>query len=538
MNPRLQPMALAVALTALVVLGLRPTRRVSVRATDIVLATPGAPPALVQRLADSARASVVRIPDDIPDAATLVRSRRDLRTVIVAGWGLDGDDAAALAGIAITPRPAPLPRGVAHVSWPAVVSLGEPLVIDGAVQGAPTGAILQLIGPGGLADSMRASDEGRFRLSDVPRTTGRHTYAVQVAGTVESLGVWVAAPAPPRALLLQAAPSFEARVLRDWLAASGGAVAVRTAVSRDRWRTEFVNRGALPLVPLRDRVLDDFDVVVTDARTLDELAAPERRALDRAVTDRGLGLIVLGSALPGFTTAPMLELGERRVRPELPGLPPPRTAIAVEPAALLDRFGVRTLVRDGSGVAIAQAAPRGAGWVALSLATETSPWRRAGEPDVYAAFWSRLLTAVARTRVPWRPGDGPHVTDRPIAVTGPAGNPSVRVRTPAGEWDSVFVAPDRLEPGRAQGTYWPRSAGWHTLAPDGPDSVAFLVTPPGRWRGVVAADRVTATARAAVSAPPPGVPLRSPHTDTHPVPLGWVFVLFVGAVGYLWAARR
>ncbi len=536
--PRRRAAALIVAVASLLLLGLRPTRRAAVTPSDVVLATPGADPATARRLADSAGAAVVRIPEDVADGAALARGRAELRTVIVTGWGLERDDAAALAGVTVLPRPAALPAGVVYVSFPTTLTLGSRLVIEGATHGIPAGALLRLSGPGGSADSARLGEDGRFRLSDVPRAAGRQVYRVEGIGSAESLGVWVAPPASPRALLLQAAPGFEHRVLRDWLAERGGAVAVRTAVSRDRWRTEFVNRAPLPLVPLREPELAEFDVVITDRRALDGLAPLERRALERAVTERGVGLIVSGDSLPGFASAAVPELGERRVRPDLPGHEPPRTAIPAEPAVLRERYAVATLIRDGSGAAIAQVTPRGAGWVALSLASATSPLWRSGERDAYAAFWSRVLTAVARAPVAWRVRDEPHLVHHALRVTGPGAGNVVLVKTPDGTLDSVFVAVDPLEPRQAHGTYWPRAAGWHTLAPDQADSMSLFVGDATAWAGVAAAARVTATALAATRARPGGVESGPRREQGRPIPRVWVFVLFVAAAGYLWSATR
>ncbi len=533
------------AVLALVVLGLRPSRRVATPATDVVVVTPGAGPAQVRRLADSAGVSVVRVPEDVPDAAALARTRTDVRTAIVAGWGLP--DPAELGAIAIVPRPAEPPPGFVYVAGPSVVTLGEPLVLEGAVSGAARGAVVTLTGAGGTRDSTGVDTAGRFRVRDLPRAAGRQEYELRVAlpqpgrAAVETLGVVVTPPVPPRALLLAAAPSFEHRALRDWLAARGGAVAVRSAVSRDRWHVELVNRGAGRVVPLTASVLADFDVLVTDARALAALAPAERRAVRQLVSDSGLGVILTGgdsadAFFRPFATRPTGDLGERLVRPALEGLAPARTAVPAEAAALLDRFAVATVLRDGAGVALVQVAPRGAGVVAASLVAETARWIRAGERDTYAAFWSRLLERVARERPAWRAADGPHVVDEPVPLTGPVGPPAaVRITAPSGAADTVFVAPDPLAPERARGTYWPREPGWHAIGDSG---LAFRVAPAGAWRARDAAQRVAATARAAALAAGPPDPAGRSRDERRPLPLAWAFVLFVVATGYLWAARR
>lgn len=528
------------AVVALLVLGLRPTRRVRVPAGDVIVVTAGVAADAVRRLADSSGATVVRIPDDEPDAPALRRHRRDVGSLIIAGWGFDDADLAELGDVPILPGPASPVDGVAHLSWPASVALGDPVTVEATV--ARPGARARLTGPAGPADSGTVDADGRVRLADSPRDAGRHLYVIAVDGArPETIGVHVTAPLPPRVLLIAASPGFEIRALRDWLARAGGVVAVRTAVSRERWHTEFVNRAATDLVPLTAALLEQFDVAVTDDRTLAGLSATERATLERAVRDSGMGLVVSASHIPQpaslvdrFAALPMPELGERTVRPALAGVAPPRIAVPAAPAALTDRFAVETVVRDGAGVGIVQAAPRGAGTVVLSLVDGTSRWVRGGEPEVYAAFWSRVLRRAARASPAWRAAEGPHAADRPVWISGPAaGDAAVVVTAPSGARDTVYVAPDPLDSARARGVYWPREAGWHDVA-----GGAFHVRGPGAWATVAAATRRSATARAAARGAVPGERARSSREERRRLPLGWAFALFVLATGYLWVMRR
>jgi len=535
----LGPLAHLAAIVALLVLGLRPTRRVTVHPGDVILATSGVGADALRRLADSVAAPVVRIPDDEPDAAALMRHHREVSSVIVAGWGLDESELAELERTPLLPGPSSPVPGISHLSWPATLALGESFAVAGTV--ARAGGRVRLIGPGGPADSTAADRDGRFRVAATPRAAGRYRYVVTADGAApETLGVAVTLPAPPRVLVLAAAPSFETRALRDWLAGAGGVVALRTAVSRDRWHTEFVNRGATDLVPLTASALAQFDVVVTDDETLAKLPAAERGILERAIREQGIGLLVVSSHTPaptslagGFTVSPLPDLGERSVRPALAGMPLPRVAVPAVSAALVDRFAVETVVKDGAGVGIVQTAPRGAGTVALSLVDGTSRWRRAGEPEVYAAFWTRVLSRTARAPIVWRAADGPHAVDRPVELSGPAGEPAVIVTAPTGARDTVYVLPDPFDPARAHGTYWPREPGWHDVA-----GAAFHVRGPGAWTGIGAAARLAATGRAAARGPLPGERSRAPREERRPLPLAWVFVLFVLAAGYLWVSRR
>jgi hypothetical protein len=170
----------------------------------------------------------------------------------------------------------------------------------------------------------------------------------------------------------------------------------------------------------------------------------------------------------------------------------------------------------------------------LSLVDGTSRWVRGGEPEVYAAFWSRVLRRAARASPAWRAAEGPHALHQPVSISGPAASDAaVVVTAPSGARDTVYVAPDPLDSARARGTYWPREAGWHDVA-----GAAFHVRGPDAWAAVAASARRSATARAAARGSLPDGRARSSREERRPLPVAWAFVLFVLATGYLWIMRR
>ncbi len=100
-----------------------------------------------------------------------------------------------------------------------------------------------------------------FSLEAVPRQAGRYLYRlvlVEASGdtlAVEPFGVSVEAPVPLRVLVLQGAPRFETRYLKNWLAEEGGRMVIRSTISRDRYRTEFLNLPERDLSRLTPAVL-------------------------------------------------------------------------------------------------------------------------------------------------------------------------------------------------------------------------------------------------------------------------------------------
>jgi len=551
-------LAHAIALLALAAIGLRPTWRTSSRAGDVVLSTGGADPAVVRRLADSLGGAKV-----VADPADLRPMRRSMRRLFVAGWGLDAAEWQTLDSVPVGFHAAPVAPGIRRVSWPAELVLGDRLVVEGEVAASQRGHLIYLEDPSGTTDSTRLDSSGAFRLEARPRATGRSLYVLRTATAdrsvvAETLGVTIVAPPAWRVLILEGSPRFETSALRDWLAARGSAVAIRTVVSRNRFRTEFVNRDRVAVVALTAQLVSQFDVTVIDGRTLAALTASERRTLRRAVDANGLGVLVIPDTVvfdPGtdrfsdreffldFSLLRIEALDVRLVRPHWAGLDRPATLTApAVPYALANRFGTESLIQDGTGNVLAQVAPRGAGRVGLSLVTGPARWLRSGEREIFSAYWSRVLSAVAGDPSADRwtiKTPGPWLVHQPLVVNAETSGerPVALVVAPSGARDSVFLARDPLAPTHRRGTFWPREPGWHEIAEAG--GTAFYVQPMGAWWSRQGAERLDATARHLVHAARVTTSQQLPPGSTsQPIPVAWFFTLFLLSAGYLWSLRR
>lgn len=543
----LRGIAHVVAWLALLGMALRPSWRHSVPGGEAVLVTPGADAALVRRLADSlGGAAVFADPADVPARSA------SLRRLHVVGWGLEPEQWSELEtqAISLAVHPTPAPAGFARVSWNAHPVLGDGLDIEGRVRGLPRGTIVSLLDPAGRLDSARTGDDGVFQVAAHPSGTGQQLYVLQAGAARETLAVDVRPPPQRRLLVLAGAPSFETGALRDWLARRGGVIAIRTAVSRDRFRTEFVNRDRSALGPLTDRVLSQFDVVQIDGRSLAGLTAAERVTLRRAVTEAGLGVLVVPDTVVfdrgarfsdrefffDFALRQVGDLEERTVRLTWTAMrPSPASPVASAPYTLEDRFGTLSLMGDGAGGTATQVVTRGAGRVGISLVSGSARWLRTGRRDLYSAYWSLLLAAVAGSAQthPVVETAGPWLVHHPveIGVGEPDAPPVALVRSPSGTVDSVFLAPDPLRPDERRGVVWPREIGWHEVG----GGQAFYVQPGAAWRARAASLRLDAMARHAIAS----AEVRTVHhTASIPIPRGWFFGLFVLSAAVLWSARR
>jgi len=543
--------AFGTAVLSLLGIGLRPTWPRPVSTDEAVLVTPGADAGAVSRLADSLGTTAVFVdPADIGSITSL-------RRLHVVGWGLEPSRWPELGTTPVVIHAAPPPVGLARVSWNTNPVLGDGLEIEGRVSGLAEGATVALIDPAGRIDSVHVKGDGAFQLDTRPNGAGRQMYVLQ-AGPIthpvvrETLAVNVVPPPPHRLLVLEATPSFETSALRDWLARRGGSIGIRTAVSRDRYRTEFVNQDRFALTPLTDRLLARFDIAQIDGQSLAALTASERAVLRRAVSEHGLGLLVLPDTAVfdsnarfsdrgfffDFALHRVVDLEERSVHPSwasLVGAPERATTVPAAPYLLRDHFGVEPLIEDGAGGIVAQVVPRGKGMIGTSLVTGSARWLRTGKGETYSAYWSTLFAAVTggrATGLPTVETAGPWLVHRPVTVSvvGADSSPLAVVTTPSGARDSIFLSADPLRPDVWLGVFWPREPGWHEVG-----GAAFFVQPAESWQAHQASERLDAMAGHATFQEPARTAIRSAPV---PVPPIWFFGLFLLSVAVLWSARR
>lgn len=555
---RLAASALAVA--SLLLLFLRPGRRVEAGSASAVLLTPGESPDRIE--AGSGELGFTLGPGlgggsrwrPLPDLAFLARHHPEIHRLRVAGHGLPPWEWQAFGGAVEPVGETRLDAGVRQASWRRRIALGEDLVVRGVAEGTGT---LGLEGPGGTEGSVDVDGEATFELRARPRDAGRFLYRwVFAAGDGElrrqgTVDVVVDQPAPVAVLWLEDAPGFETRHFKSWLTARQGKIAIRSRTSRDRYRDEFHNISGLDLSPLDPGLLERFDLVVIDDATLAALRPAEAATLRSAVEERGLGLLVraspdaperkLADAWPGFRVADVADLDEMSVSALWPGAEP-TTPLDVAAREIVPGGGADPVVGDESGRWLVASRVAGVGEVGLSLLHGTYRWILEGHPEHHGRFWSRVIGALARRaekRSRWVLPAGPIFVDEPIELGLQTGEPlpAATVAPEGGVETRLALSQDVLEPSRWHARWWPRQPGWHQLA--GVEAAAWLwVEDAGGWSAWRQARRRSATRQRAVLGPSETeTPEESPRRREE-LPRVWLYLTFLVSVGYLWGDER
>lgn len=519
------------------------------------------------------------------------------REVAPARWGASGIEADR-SSIRV-------PRFV-HLTAEPSLAPGERLTVRGRVGNLPPeqSATVSLEGPDGSIASVEVrgdlNHEAAFAL---PHPTpvvasGRFRWKLRLNTADDSavLGVRVEEPDRPEVLLLLDHPDVEGARLQRWLTASGTPVTSRTRVSAERYRVSGAPEDPVPAdwQPFHAGGLDRWDVVVAHDAALDRLSQTERQALDLAIRQNGLGLLVIG--LPGAmrtvtnTTDATSVTAETRSPAERPSaaaeaireplvspwmLLPRASAEAAEdsretrirlsdgtlmnvPVSVLEMSlgvppGNRTVATDTQGRSLVAWCAHGRGRWARSLLLDSWRWRQHGEGNDYARFWAGLLELISRpasaSAGAWSLDQPslPMFVDQPVTVIWSGATnvrlplAEVRAREVTGE-PSFPLNLSRVgrDPTGAQAVLWPMHAGWHSVRalPVGP-VLDFYVQPAHALPGVQA-QRQQDAERRRLDASAAERPLESARRPSGR--WGWLtqvttFLVFVVSAGGLWATR-
>ncbi|MGH7596874.1 MAG: hypothetical protein ACREOI_11020 [bacterium] len=574
-----------IAVLSLLAIALQPQWLSRSRPSTAVLITPGADLGNWQNLPDSIKSLPLAFSLDetqkwesinskiqvMPDGAYLKRHYPEIEKLHVIGHGLNEYDWEALDSMQIEPHWMPLPLGIKRAQWSRELVLGQALQIQGVIAGLNgEESLLYLSDPGGEVDSVRIAsqeDEAAFELKALLRETGKYLYTISLraknGGTrfEEKLGVVVTEPQPLRILVLENQVSFETKFLKIFLSKHRGVLAIRSKISRERYRFEYFNQPKIDLTQITANLLRSFEVAIIDGRTLHDLSEAERRALRAAVEQKGLGVLIMpdNSTLEDnrrtfsnreffldFHFERFAELDERLVKPNWPGMAAgATTAIPAEPFMIKNAFGMKPLIKDEMERTLAATYRRGQGQVGLSLVRDTYHWILEGHAPYHAAYWSYLLSALAPKtgqRDLWSVSSArPAVVDQPVQLTlvtiaaRPVGIAAAEADYP----DSLFLQQDLVDSQRWSGTFWPRQPGWHQVSRAGGEPHWFYAYEKESWQTWQAAERVAATQRRVwQNANLKSEVERRVHDNIEALPSIWFFLFFLFSCAYLWVERK
>ena len=481
--------------------------------------------------------------------------RKGVNAIHLFGEGLETEELSLLNDFPIVFHPTTQYPGINAISWNKQVVSGEPLRVQGTWFN--TTSSLQkivLMGFNSPFDSLiiPPNTSQVFRLSTIPKNTGKAIFSIDVLSgkdTIarEPLPVEVIRPLPLSVLVLASSPDFENKFLKNWLAGHAYKVAIRTAISRNKYSKEFVNLAALPVTSFQSTTINQFDVVIADAKALKKMSPAETGVLQNSIDQKGVGLIIKAdSSLPtnGFYNRNFGLISIKDPESKALLIHAADTGFRFKPLQadgilyLRSTTSNQPVFYDQQNHPLVSEALFGSGKILIQPVANTYQWVLSGNKQDYEKFWSTLLSAAAKQKEVkefWYAAESLPVTDKPVSIQlmhATDTMPVAQVGT-----DKVYLQQNATLPYKWNGTYWPRNAGWQTfIATDG-NVVNWYVFDKNNYRNLQSIQKVNITqqnikgiynARNTTQA----------ASQRVPISLIWFFFLFVLSAGFLWVEKK
>lgn len=506
-----------------------------------------------------------RGPAYLLDAGQLLLREPAVGTLTVTGHGLEAGQWRQIPDDVAVRFALPTLSGLVAAAWPRSLAQGEPLVVRGRYLKASSSraTTVELLDPAGIAVATHDLLSGdAFELLAYPKAPGLLDYRLRALENErelesEPVPVHVRAGERPVLYVLQSAPSFETRQLRNWAGDNFAPVVIDTVITRGRELRQLVNSAALADDRLSPALLAQTGLAVVDGRAWAGLDARRRAWFQEAVRE-GMGLLILADGdlaayldgddplLSGFA----LTARERDPDGYAPAWQGSKSEQRLPLAGLaLDYEDGGALTRTESGEVVEAYRNLGLGRVAISVLRERHRWLTSGDPATYTAYWARLMGQLGK------PAPLPYLlpmTDdawarpqRRSRVCAIAGNLDLTFGVAPLDGDTMLslqsAAPSFGGPRRCA-EFWPQQAGWHRVRLDGRDTdkarseAFFYVFADDQWQAHRRYERQQATlARASTSAADPTALTRTARVDVGPL---WPWLVFMISAGLLWLERR
>lgn len=433
--------------------------------------------------------------------------------------------------------PGEIPPGVVELTVPTIFQNRKNSI--SGVFSSPHKTKLKLVGPTGAVDStVLDRGENAFSFSIHPTQSGLFIYSVVSEDSLgnkstERLPLEVRPEINLRILFIHHFPSAEVRYLKNFLAEKGHSIAVRSQTSKNNFSEEFINTPRTQLNRISSDLLNSFDLILTDSKSLEGFNASEKTALEKSVLS-GLGLIVTDATskknefysfkgkVLSADTAHFSVASKKYVFPALP--------LDVGNHSALESV-LKNKNRMLSGYRF-----WGAGKIGFLLLQETYRLALEGNTEDYATIWSELIEKIAR-----RENKKfevkidtyfPYYTDEPIHFSIiSSGEKTVlfadRVKIPISE----DVVVDDLWNGKV----WAGKSGWHQFKMADSTVLNYFVHKSNEWQSIRASSSRAATLLAQKASAIGGNSIQFSDDPISPV---LFYIIFILASGFLWLAPK
>lgn len=492
----------------------------------------------------------------IPDLAGFVYKNKSFTRFHILGYGLQQWELVAIQKYKLIFHPSAIPEGFVSVQWPGKLRSGETLRIQGTFNNTSFKTVkLVLKGLGTSLDSINlaAKKTVPFELSTIPNHLDKAVYSlITLSGkdtiSEEKIPLLVEEPMPLRILILSSSPDFENKFLKNWLFEKKYALAVRTAISRDKFNTEFLNIRKSNLNRISLSLLENFDLLIGDMTELSRLNQAETRAVQNQV-GAGMGLIIKAEGETGssgffrkiFRTREIIRGDQKSISLNWEGHTAKKTRLpSPMNVEIVPQPGNQVLVRDMSGKVLVNSKLYGKGRIVLNTVSDTYTWMLANNLKDFSLYWSYILEKAARKT---------ELTESWIFRNAyPAVNQEIALQLEVltdtipdvlSEGSTLKFSRDPVLDFQWNASYWPVKSGWHMLKHRSRDPNWWYVYDKTDWKSIHAGMKIKNTKKFIEQAASDTIGAKTlSRFYTGKLPPIYFFILFIICCTYLWLEEK
>lgn len=506
---------------------------------------------------DETLVSAKRFHPTVITTADSLQAKR-FSTIHIFGYGLEKQSLESLQQEQLVLHPTDIKAGITAIHWQPVVTAGSKWYVQGTfVNATATTLTLSLTAFGITLDSViiPANKKQVFQLTTVPKQLGRMLYSIAATNGTDTLEknplpLTVQQGEPLKLLLLASSPDFENKFLKNHLAQKGNAVAVRTSISKNKFENEYANLQAFNSNTINANVLNRFDVVIADALALNNLSKEELSAIQTAVKQNAMGLVVrtdtadaratfYNAAFPLNTIIPATKETMQLYLPDTTDQLKP--LIMEAPVFMRQQLGTQALVRDKADRVFVSSTLYGAGKILFSSLSNTYSWVLGGNQRSYEAVWATIINKAVRKKPAeeiWAVSPSLPAVNQPAQVQLQNNTTGIPQATVAGA--AVYLSNNTALPFEWYGHFWPVKQGWQTGVMLNGKIYYWYAYENNDWKNLRANNMLSDTReyllQKQLGSTNAVQPLEKETEQSFPAI--YLFLIFLAASAYLWAENK
>ncbi len=533
----LKALVILLAICSLVMIALKPAFFNSETSGNVILLTEGYRKSSLDSLKkEHKKIKIVDYEEDTP----FIEKLKSVGTVFILGHGIKSYDLWQLEGKAATYIQGEELKGIIKFKYQPEHTIGDKAIFKGLYSRPTEGNRLILEGAGGQTlDSVKLGigENQEFKLASDLKSAGNFVFSLvekDSLGTILSFNpipLKITKKDDLKILMFNGFPTFETKYLKNFLAEMDHEVIVKSQVTNGKYKYEFFNTENTTVGNISEKLLESYDLLIIDFNSYKTLSTSEKNALEKVVTEDGLGVFIQpeaalfssNSGLARFDFSP-----DKNIEHSL------KENISLKKYPFLFRLGLTVEPIQTSENKILSAFKRfGRGKVGTSVLENTYELLLSGYTYEYQQLWTKHINAMSKRAIPlaeWTSASKIGILDEPFYF---------QVRTleeaPIALNDERSIIPLRRDidlPDVWNGITFPKSVGWQHLSLQQDSTYVFdyYVTASKKWKTLRAYAQIQANKRNS------GSLSNLSKKNSNPIPINpiYFYLVFLLSMGYLW----